>query len=293
MKARRLVLLPATALLALTAYAAWSQDKNAPKPSAQKSAPRTWNIEAAAARFNDATGIGEARQVVVNDPEEGTVLHADLWQWNTKTKTAKATGGLLLSDPQAEVTGERADIDYARAKRIAVLTGKVRITIKSKRSVEEAPPTAPPAPAPVTLQNGQATAQTPPAEEGEDSLREARRHPTVVTCDKVEYHYARNKRYALLTGNFKAVQQLPDKTRTLTAKQAEWFGLEDRLVLRGPVHVEDTKGMKGDTPDDVVVYTKEGEERMEMKGKFSGVYPVEEEEDEVAPSPPPTGNRPR
>jgi len=293
MIARRLSFLVGIALLALTAYAAWPQNK-APKettsPAPQESGKaRFFLIDADSATYSDATGLGEAKKVVATDPDEGTVVRCDLWKWNEKKKIAEASGNLLVNDPEVDVTGERADVYYARSKRLVVLTGNVRITIKPRKSEEETSPQRPNAPAPVAVRNGKASvAPTNPEDEAEESVAKAREHPALVTCDKVEYHYARNKKYAVLTGNFKVTQQLPDKTRTLTARHAEWFGLEDRLVLHGPVHGEDTKGMKFDTDESVTVFTKEGDERLDGK-RLKITFPVEEEEE---PAPPPGEKRP-
>ena len=81
--------------------------------------------------------------------------------------------------------------------------------------------------------------------------------------------------------HFKVVQKLSDKTRTLTANHAEWFGLEDKVVLHGPVHVEDTKGLKADTKDEVVLFVKEGQERMLMKG---GTATLPQDDDDEKPA---------
>src|SRR5207245_8558918 len=112
------------------------------------------------------------------------------------------------------------------------------------------------------------------------------RNPTVlVTCDKAEYYYSKDKKHGFLTGSFKVVQKLSKVTRTLTADHAEWFGKEEKIVLFPPVHFEDSDGSTGEPRGEVTIYTKEGEERLEnpMGGKFHYIVKDEEAEKEKAP----------
>ncbi|MGC8667371.1 MAG: hypothetical protein ACP5VE_04540 [Chthonomonadales bacterium] len=214
---------------------------------------------------NESTGEGSARNIEIVDDQ--TVIHADDGRWNTKQRVARMTGNLSLKDPQADGTADTAQVFYARSKRLVVLTGRVQITIKPRKEQKEAP-----APAQVSIRNGKAEVPQTPDEEDKDSPR---KYPAVVTCDRAEYHYDRNVKYALLTGHFKVTQALPDKVRTLTADHAEWWGKEERVLLHGPVHIEDTKGMNGDTAGDVTLYTTEGDERIIMR-KGTIRMPVED-----------------
>jgi lipopolysaccharide export system protein LptA len=254
--------------------------------SSARSSSRPWRITFEELVHNDATGLGEATVVIVTT-EDDTVIKADHFTWNDKAKTARATGHLHLSDERVEGTADQADIDYHRDKRVIVLTGNVKLTLKPRKGQTEAPapgslpPTAGDgksgAPQPEG-KNGQNAAQSSAAQSGDDNneLSDVRSYPIEVTCDRVEYEYARDKRHAVLTGSFRGVQKLKDYTRTFTAEHAEWFGREERVVLKGPVHLEDTKGRKGETPEDVELFTTEGKEAIRLK---KGVYtmPVEEE----------------
>jgi lipopolysaccharide export system protein LptA len=205
-----------------------------------------------------------------------------------------------MSDDQSEGSADTVDIQYARDKRLMVLTGNVKLTLKprkagaagsSGKSPEEAAGSAeakatqaPPASG--TSQQGGA------ASERSDDEARLRDYPIEVACDRVEYEYARDKRHAILTGGFRAVQKLKDYTRTLTADRAEWFGREERVVLKGPVKLEDTKGRKGETPEDVTVFMREGKEGVKLR-KGTYTMPVEEEgatppaEPPVRQTPPP------
>jgi lipopolysaccharide export system protein LptA len=256
-----------------------------PRPS--KEPAQILHIEAEEATHNDATGLGRASKVTVT--VDDTIMRADIFTWNEKTKTGEATGNLSLNDPQADATGDKILLSYARSKRLLVLSGNVQIILKPKK---EAPAHTGPnggqaassaGPAPVRVENGKARVETEPGVESHTG--EARKYPITVTCDKLEYQYAKDKKHAKLTGNFKAVQKLKEKTRTLTAAWAEWFGLEDRVVLHPPVHMEDTKGLKADTKEPVTLFTKEGAESIRLQ-KSVITMPTEEEEEEPAKAAP-------
>lgn len=259
------------------------------KPAAQKEPPRILHIEAEEATHNDATGLGKASKVTVT--VDDAIMRADVFTWNDKTKTGEATGNLSLNDPQADATGDKVLLYYAKSKRLMILTGNVQIVLKPKKEtpvntgVGSSSAASSVGPAPVKVENAKASVETEPEEES--STGEVRKHPITVTCDKVEYQYAKDKKQAKLTGNFKAVQKLKNNTRTLTAEWAEWFGLEDRVVLHPPVHVEDTKGMKADTKEPVTLSTKEGAESIRLQ-KSVITMPAEEEEEEKEPTKPPS-----
>lgn len=292
MRFDRMLLMPsAVLLLGGAALGALSQAKSPAKPAAQtpqKTEPKKaesksrkpvpWNIQFETMERSENTGESDFTGVVAVS-DEGTTMHADHWHLNEKTKTAVATGNLKMTDPQADATGKQADIDYNKGKRILVLTGNVEILVKPKKD-KNAP--APPAPAEVKVADGKATVQDPnaPKAEDENAPGSARKHPATITCDRLEYEYAKDKKHATLTGSFKVVQKLSDRTRTLTADHAEWFGLEDRILLHPPVHVEETKGLQSfDTNEPVTVFTTEGNERMSVK-RGSGVYEVQDEDTE-------------
>lgn len=217
--------------------------------------------------------------MVVATSDQDTVIRADRFAWNDKTKIAHATGNLHMSDDRTEGTADRVDIEYQRDKRLMVLTGNVKLTLKPKKSGEATSADKENAGQGGASSKSTATDSQTVAGSGDTSDESAhlRDYPIEVTCDRVEYEYARDKRHAVLTGNFRAVQKLKDYTRTLLAERAEWFGREERVVLKGPVKLEDTKGRKGESPEDVEVFTREGKEGIRLK---KGVYsmPVEENE---------------
>jgi lipopolysaccharide export system protein LptA len=239
----------------------------AAKPAAQaeKPASRPWHITFDELVHNDATGEGEATRVVATSDED-TVVKADLFAWNDKKKTARATGHLSMTDEQADGTADQVDIEYMKAKRLMVLTGNVRLTLKPRKKT--------------VAKDGAETpggGQTASGSETKPETSDIREYPIEVTCDRVEYEYARSKRHAVLTGRLRATQKLKDYTRTLTAERAEWFGPDEKVVLTGPVRVEDTKGRKGESPEDVIVYTREGQEAIKLR-KGTYTMPIEDED---------------
>lgn len=264
----------ATAVVGARQSASQQSGAKPKSPQASSQSGKPWHITFDELVHNDATGEGEATRVVATSDED-TVIKADLFTWNDKKRTARATGNLHMSDDQADGTAEQADIEYARSKKLIVLTGKVVLTLKPRKPASKDQPSA------ENAANGAADKAS-----DEPGLRD---YPIEVTCDRVEYSYARAKRHAVLTGNLRAVQKLKDHTRTLTADRAEWFGAEEKAILYGPVRVEDTKGRKGETPEDVIIHTREGQESIKMR---KGVYTMPMEDEDKPQQQPPDRTQP-
>lgn len=287
-KRRMLVGMAASALAASAIYTAWSQESGKPaaqaagpaKTAQEAKKPKKLDIKYATFDHDSASDVTDFTDAIMTDVEEGTVFHADKMKVDQKKsiQTAEAVGNLTVTDKQADVTGEKVVIYFAKSKRLAVVTGSVVILVKPKS--EQKDPTAPTGPMPVALQNGKAQTEEPKNPDDEASAADSRKHPATITCDKLDYEYGKDRKHAVLTGHFKVVQKLTDHTRTLYAEHADWYGLEDRLLLHGPVRWEDTKdNQKGETPGDVTVFTKEGEERIKMgPGKFTTEVHDEDEE---------------
>lgn len=252
----------------------------AQRKSEQSASGRPWHFRFDEMVFNDATKEGEATDVVATSEEGDTVIRADVFRWNERTKKAQATGKLRISDDKTDGSADRVDIDYAKSKRTMVLTGNIQITLKPSKPAAKTGSSSPAA--------GGSSSDGKQEPASNDPTAEARQYPIEVTCERVEYEYARDKKHATMTGSFRAVQKLKDHTRTLTADRAEWFGREDKAILKGPVRLEDTKGRKGETDEDVVIYTKEGQEAIKLR---KGVYtmPIEDEDSPGQAAPPEKG----
>ena len=240
----------------LLGYSAWPQAKKA--QAAQKKPGRPVSVLIGLVTHNDGKGVGSGKDFTIIDGE--TTVKGDDAKWNQNTNVAEATGNLKMSDPQADATSTKAIIHYASAKRIVEMIGDVKITVRPKKKAEKA------------------TA----ARSGEESPRS---QPAEITCDRVDYHYARDKKYAKLVGNFKIVQKLTDLTRNVTADHAEWFGNEDRILLHPPVYYETSKGQKMNTKEPVTLITTEGAETIQGRNWVMEFLVEDEEEEKPAAKP--------
>jgi lipopolysaccharide assembly outer membrane protein LptD (OstA) len=293
------MLMGLTAAVAATAHSpisfAQAKGKGAPLlPTAGKApaaAPQTARkpgetyirVTAEESEIDEATQTTHGTNATVTDLEEGTVFKAADVKVDQRPKfeTLVATGSPSITDKQADITGDKAVANFAKSKRILTVTGNVVILVKPKQKDGAADPVTP---MNVAVQDGKAVAQ--PGKKDE-SAASARKHPATITCDQVVYHYAKDKKHAILTGNFKVVQKLPTKTRTLTAKYADWFGNEERILLHGPVEMEDSKGTRMTTPEQVTIFTAEGKENIKMRNAIILTPKSEIEEEEDAPATPP------
>jgi hypothetical protein len=98
-----------------------------------------------------------------------------------------------------------------------------------------------------------------------------------VYCDRIDDYYERQ--FVILSGHLVFKQQITKsdgKTleRILTAEHAEYDGKANRLHHFAPVDLKDTDNQSGHFDQDVVVGTKEGEETVQSKGRFSAVFPI-------------------
>lgn len=258
------------------------------KPAGQKNSDDI-QVDFATFHHNDATGLGEMTMMHLTDQE--TKVFADKASWNDKKKQAESSGNVKMTDPQADATGEKAFIYYAKSKKLLVLTGNVQINVKPRDEDKPGAPANPQGAAPVVLKDGKATLEQDKSASSDDEQDSPKKHPTLVTCDKVEYQYAKDKKHGLLTGHLKAVQQLKDNTRTVTADHGEWFGLEDRLVLFTPVHYEDTKGNSMEPKGEVTIHTKKGDEWIKT-GPGTAVFHSDESEEDTSKKDKPAEKKP-
>src|SRR5438874_2059000 len=106
----------------------WAQQKpKQPKQIAQAQPSKQADKETDAlditfGSFNhsDATGEGEYTKFVAVDKD--TTVIGDLCKLHDKKKVAEATGNLKMTDPQADATGDKALVYYAKNKKILLIT---------------------------------------------------------------------------------------------------------------------------------------------------------------------------
>src|SRR5437879_4869814 len=119
MKLRPTVFLTISALW-LACVLAYGHPQNKPKQSAgpaQKTGPDKDTeeivIETKSGRHFDRTDEGDGTGFVAVDKD--TTVTADKAKWNNKTKIAEATGNLKMTDPQADATGEKGVVYFAKS----------------------------------------------------------------------------------------------------------------------------------------------------------------------------------
>lgn len=273
MRLRGLSALVGLALLPAAAFV-WGQAKapaGAGKPPQQSKPTQPWELDVEDLLHNDRTHRGEAHKVTVTT-DEGAVIRADLFTYDDGLKTAQASGHLTVADKDLDGSAARVDLEYGRGRKVMTLAGPVHAVIKPRPATDEEQP-------------ARSTGGS-----GDGKSERLRSKPIAVDCDRVVYQYSRETKHAVLSGNLRAVQQLDGNERTLTAASAEWFGLEDRLVLKAPVKFVDQKGRKGESDQDVEIGTREGNETLHMrKGKFQ--LPADDDEESGTAPPTATGGR--
>jgi len=177
-----------------------------------------------------------------------TVLLADTVDYRESTRTAKAFGNLKIYDEQSTVTGEACLVDFKEKK--GTLTGDARLVAR-------------PNPKSKKLDS-----------EWKDEI--------TITCDKIEYFYKDKK--AVVSSPLKMVQ----KTRTITADSATYFGREEVVHLAGNVKGNDSKDRHSFSAPKVVISLKDNDEWIEAE-KATGTFYVKDEAEEEEPAPAPAG----
>ena len=232
---------------------------------------------------SERTGIYNIRDWVYTRADMVVRGTAAVWDKNKDTVTTESP--IVLDDDRYHITADTAVIDHVdkgKKERTVTLVGHVILVLKPEKAKPQ--PAAPGATVPAPVPGG----KTPPvATEKPQSqdVSEDRKHGGTAVCDKLVYQSA--GKISTLTGHVIFKQNFEDKDgkpveRTLTCDHAEHDGKKDVLRLFKPVHYTDSKKQTMDTPDDVIIGTKEGEET--IKGthiKFE--FPADKEDDEDTP----------
>lgn len=236
-----------------------AKGKSASNSQVKTTPVRQLEIQFDQAEEDENRSIGIYTNATITDGD--TVIHCLKAIMHRKDHIIDVKGNVTISNPQADVSGDGGTVDYTSHVRTATLSGNVVMIIKPKKTEEP-----------------QAKQATSPSNSNNDA--EIRKYPLEVHCEKIVYEYAKDKKHALLTGDFHIIQKLPDKTRTLTADHAEWIGLDDKVILYPPVHVQDDKGFQGDTDEQVVILTGKGNDTIKL-GKGKAVIPINEDENPI------------
>jgi len=203
--------------------------------------------------------------------QEDADLYCDQAQYDEDKDTARATGHLKMTTPEATVTGDLIVADFG--KKVADITGNVRLEAQRKKKGGEAnpagaetKPTEGAAPPQGEEKKGEATEQKP------SKLDEYREKLTVVTCEHIQYFY--DEKRAILTGNVVAVQE----DKTVTGDEGVYIqnDQEETLTLTGdPVKLVMKNGNHMETPTVTIDLKTE----VIKTGPATGVFKKEKKEE--------------
>jgi len=203
-----------------------------------------------------------------------TVITGAKVRHNTKLKILDAEGKLALDDPKHHMTGDKAHVE--EDKKLAVFDGNVMLVMKPEE----------------TAADSGANKEPDKGKEDQDVGVE-KKFGGVVNCDHVEYYYSTKRKFSILKGHLVFTQHKKNSDgtfldRTITAEHAEYDGVKEQLRLFKPVAGHDSDGQDFDTDGDVIVFTKEGEEKVQFLGpaNFRAKH-QEENTDEETPTAPP------
>jgi lipopolysaccharide assembly outer membrane protein LptD (OstA) len=214
--------------------------------------------------LDQKTGFRSGRMITytVDDMK----VTGDKGRYNKNTKVLEADGNLVMDDAKHHVTGDKAHVDDSKKAKLAIITGHVVIVLKAKDDSQNT-----------------------------EDVQKEKSKGAVITCDRVDDYY--KKEFVILTGHLVCKQKITKSDghmveRTLTADHAEYDGKANKLHLFAPVDMKDTDDNKGHFDDDAFAGTKEGEETIESKGRFTGTFNVEEDKSDEETPPAGTPEKP-
>lgn len=246
-----------------------------PKPQSGVKTPKMAGLTMDDPQYDEKTDFLVGTNFVYT--EDDMQVTGNRARYNKASKKLLAEGNLVMEDKKYRMTGDKADVDNSKGKKLAIIIGNVKILIKPKEK-----PAAP---------VGTTTGTSNGEKENNENVGDTRRRGGTITCDRVESFY--KKEFSKLFGNLVFKQTITKKgkeiERTLTAEHAEYDGKAEKLTLFPPVKGSDTDGQEMEFSEIVYVGTKEGEENLESKrGKFT--FRVEEDEEDDGKTPPPPAN---
>jgi len=207
---------------------------------------------------------------------------------------------IVMDDKRYHLTADTAHIEHvdkSKELRTVTLTGHVIMVLKPELKESQVPPAAvgpPPQAAAPALAQPPAKAPGGGADTSRKDAEEERNHGGTGYCDKLIYktysklstmsgHVVFKQSFTQKDAEKKTTKQVE---RTLTCDYAENDGKANLLHLFKPVHFESNQDQKLDTPEDVVMGTKEGEETMTIKKGSLKFTPETDDDDQ------PTGAKP-
>jgi hypothetical protein len=216
------------------------------------------------------------------------ILKAPKIEHNRKTDIVTGTGGVEYYSPESNLVADKVVV-YRKEKR-AVLTGHVRMLVKPEAEQDQ-PAKVEPIPEFKLIEaakvNIPATGkpQTPEEKQAVDELRSsdsAKKYPTKVYADSIEYWYAKGSRHAIVNGNPQAHQDFTTGFwRHVWADHATYDGEAETLTLISGTGAK--AQMKNSIGDDLVAdsfttSTKKDDEAFHGKN-MTGAYNTYDNED--------------
>ncbi|WP_309713656.1 hypothetical protein [Armatimonas sp.] len=179
-----------------------------------------------------------------------TKFLSDTVLYNKDTKIASAPGKLRMEDPQNTLTSESGVAYYKPELRYADMTGDVKIIARPKPDDPKATP---------------------------KSLRKEFKNPVTITCDKLRYWWKQKR--AFTDTNVKITFRHKEKDWTITGGSLEYFGNDERAVLKGNVVAVNDKGERI-LSDNADIFFKEGAEKLLLTPVKLGTIIKGDKEDE-------------
>lgn len=249
----------------LNASAGQKTTPDKPKASAQKP-PKLADLTLKDAHVDEKTNMVTGRDFVYK--QDDMTITGSQARYNKKTRRLLAEGDLTMDDPQYHTTGDKADVDDSAGKKLAIITGNVKIVIKPKDGGAPADPNQ------------------------KEDVGATRKRGGTVTCDRLESYY--KKKFSTLSGNLVFKQTITKEgrevERTITADHADYDSKAEKMLLYPPVKGRDTDGQTFEFSDVVTVGTKEGAETISSPGLGKFTIRIEEEEEDDGTTPPPPAN---
>jgi hypothetical protein len=228
------------------------------------------------------------------------IVQAPKLERNVRTDVLTATGGVKYFSKKANLLCDQAVV-YRREKR-AVLTGSVTMLVKPEDrqtlEVSEIQPFRPMVPDEIAASRPKPPSQMTEEEKRQNeelrSSKTAKKYPTTITAERIEYWYGQGERRATVTGSPQARQDFPNgRWRHMWTTTAYYDAEKETLKLVSAKDKKTTRVMTSIGDDLVATWfqtstKEEGEDQWEGEGVEGTVV---SDDDEINRRDPP-GNRP-
>ncbi|MGC9004012.1 MAG: hypothetical protein ACP5KZ_04820 [bacterium] len=212
-------------------------------PEAKKEEEREVEFHFQKAKYDYKTKTYIFTKGELIDAKEKAKIEADEIIYNEETEKATASGNLKFTDEENVITAPSLSADLKG--KIVLLDGGV--TIVNERKKKE-------------------------GEEKKEGLKKYWKDKTILKCQKLTYNY--KDKIAYLEDGVEVRQE----DKELTAQKVTWMGKEDKIILEGEVKFKDDKGQTMNCSK-MTIYTKEGNEWVEIEGPLSGTFKVKEKKE--------------